>query len=114
MLPISLTPRRPRREPLGLKGTISSGFYLRGDIGVGVQSIGKYHQDDVVQFGGAFFGKTDNAAFFAGLGVGYRFNNWLRFDVTGEYRGAASDRRERHRLQPASTTATRPTPTRAT
>ena len=22
-----------------------------------------------------------------GIGVGYQFNNWLRFDVTGEYRG---------------------------
>jgi len=75
-------------EPLGLKGTISSGVYLRGDIGVGVQSVGRYYQQDVAQFGGTFFGKTDNAAFFAGLGIGYRFNNWLRFDVTSEYRGA--------------------------
>jgi len=80
----------PPPEPLGLKGTISSGFYLRGDVGVGVQSIGKFHQDDTVQFGGSFFGKTDNSAFFAGLGIGYRFNNWLRFDVTGEYRGSSS------------------------
>ena len=23
------------------------------------------------------------------LGVGYQFNNWLRFDVTGEYRGGS-------------------------
>jgi opacity protein-like surface antigen len=80
----------PPPEPLGLKGTISSGFYLRGDVGVGIQSISKYHQDDVAQFGGTFFGKTDNAAFFAGLGIGYRFNNWLRFDITGEYRGSSS------------------------
>jgi opacity protein-like surface antigen len=80
----------PPPEPLGLKGTISSGFYLRGDVGVGVQTVSKFHQDDVVQFGGNFFGKTDNSAFFAGLGIGYRFNNWLRFDVTGEYRGSSS------------------------
>ena len=85
---LAYAPPPPPPEPLGLKGTISSGIYLRGDIGVGVQSVGKYHQDDVAQFGGAFFGKSDNAAFFGGLGVGYRFNNWLRFDVTGEYRGA--------------------------
>jgi opacity protein-like surface antigen len=25
-----------------------------------------------------------------GLGVGYKFNDWLRFDVTGEYRGKAN------------------------
>ena len=85
---LAYAPPPPPPEPLGLKGTISSGIYLRGDIGVGVQSVGKYQQDDVAQFGGSFFGKTDNAAFFGGIGVGYRFNNWLRFDVTGEYRGA--------------------------
>ena len=87
---LAYAPPPPPPEPLGLKGTISSGFYLRGDIGVGYQTVGKYHQDDVAQFGGSFFGKTDNSAFFAGVGVGYRFNNWLRFDVTGEYRGAGS------------------------
>ncbi len=31
-------PAPPPPEPLGLKGTISSGFYLRGDIGVGSHS----------------------------------------------------------------------------
>ena len=25
-------------------------------------------------------------AAFVGFGVGYAWNNWLRFDVTGEYR----------------------------
>lgn len=83
-------PPPPPPEPPVLKGTITSGIYLRGDVGVGVQSVSKYQQDDVAQFGGSFFGKSDNAAFFAGLGIGYRFNNWLRFDVTGEYRGSSS------------------------
>lgn len=81
-------PPPPPMEPPVLKGTISSGIYLRGDVGVGVQSVSKYRQDDVAEFGGSFFGKSDNSTFFAGLGIGYRFNNWLRFDVTGEYRGA--------------------------
>ncbi|MGO4171470.1 outer membrane protein [Bosea sp. TAF32] len=87
---LAYAPPPPPPEPLGLKGTISSGIYLRGDVGVGVQTVGKYFQEDVAQFGGRFFGKTDNSAFFAGLGIGYRFNNWLRFDVTGEYRGSSS------------------------
>ncbi len=79
----------PPPEPLGLKGTISSGIYLRGDIGVGVQSVGKYSQATVdATPGGRFFGKTDNAAFFGGVGIGYRFNNWFRVDGTFEYRGA--------------------------
>lgn len=80
----------PPPPPLGLKGTISSGIYLRGDIGVGVQSVGKYHNDDIAAVGGTFFGKSNSATFFGGVGIGYRFNNWLRFDVTGEYRGGGS------------------------
>lgn len=46
---LAYAPPPPPPEPLGLKGTISSGFYLRGDVGVGLQTVGKYHQDDVAQ-----------------------------------------------------------------
>ncbi|KRE16878.1 hypothetical protein ASE63_14260 [Bosea sp. Root381] len=77
----------PPPEPPVLKGTISSGIYLRGDIGVGIQSVGKYTQQEVVAANGQFFGKSSSDTFFAGVGVGYRFNNWLRFDGTLEYRG---------------------------
>ncbi|MCX7310267.1 MAG: outer membrane beta-barrel protein [Alphaproteobacteria bacterium] len=31
----------------------------------------------------------DSATFF-GLGVGFKFNEWLRFDATGEYRGKSN------------------------
>ena len=81
----------PPPEPLGLKGTISSGIYLRGDIGVGVQSVGKYRQEEVDAVpGSAFVGKSDSTAFFGGVGVGYRFNNWFRVDGTFEYRGGGT------------------------
>ena len=67
---LAYAPPPPPPEPLGLKGTISSGIYLRGDIGVGVQSVGKYSQQTVDSTpGGRFFGKTDNAAFFGGVGI---------------------------------------------
>ena len=33
-----------------------------------------------------FFGEDLGAGSFAGVGVGYQFNGWLRADVTGEYR----------------------------
>ena len=80
----------PPHEPLGLKGTLSSGVYLRGDVGVGQLNIDKYSQRDVDLAGGTYLGKSSNQTFFAGLGIGYRVNNWFRFDVTGEYRGASS------------------------
>jgi opacity protein-like surface antigen len=33
-----------------------------------------------------FFGEDFGSGAFAGIGVGYQFNNWFRADVTGEYR----------------------------
>jgi opacity protein-like surface antigen len=77
--------------PPELRGTISSGIYLRGDVGVGYQQIDKYEQANVRADGGSFFGATDqNTTFFAGVGIGYRFNNWFRVDGTFEYRGGGS------------------------
>ncbi len=81
-------PPPPPYESVGLKGSISSGIYLRGDIGVGQLKVKKYDQIDVRNAGGVFLGETDNFSVFVGAGAGYRFNNWLRFDGTLEYRGA--------------------------
>lgn len=95
-------PPPPPPEPLGLKGTISSGFYLRGDIGVGSQS---YDELDVKLNGGPVIAAAGVTSFttikpdrgfaaFAGVGVGYQFNSYLRFDLTGEYRGASFNGRD--------------------
>lgn len=80
-------PPPPPEAPV-LRGTINSGFYLRGDIGIGETKVQKYYQQDVFAAGGRFLGETDNFSVFVGAGAGYRFNNWLRFDGTLEYRGA--------------------------
>ena len=66
------------------------GWYLRGDIGMTNQSVKSlnnalYPGNTVVNTGLGF----DSSPLF-GVGVGYQFNNWLRFDVTGEYRGKAN------------------------
>lgn len=82
-------PLPPAPEPLGLRGSVS-GIYVRGDVGVGELKVKKYTQQDVIAAGGSFTGETENHSVFAGAGIGYRFNNWLRFDATGEYRGASS------------------------
>jgi opacity protein-like surface antigen len=63
-----------------------SGWYLRGDIGFTNQRVKSL--DNVVAPGTVVqtqFLTFDGAPLF-GLGVGYQFNNWLRFDATGEYR----------------------------
>jgi opacity protein-like surface antigen len=68
-----------------------SGWYLRGDIGVGVVDSKKPTYSDN-QPGIVFHGPQYGAQLSGGIGVGYQFNSWLRFDVTGEYRGGAGGR----------------------
>lgn len=95
-------PAPPPPEPLGLKGTISSGFYLRGDIGVGSQSYDeldvKLNNAPVTATAGVTSFSTvkqdRSFAAFAGVGIGYQFNNYLRFDLTGEYRGGSFNGRD--------------------
>ncbi len=73
----------------------TGGWYLRGDIGIGVQIFSEF---DFTQTNAGFAWPSnwqivqkdiqDTAIF--GLGVGYVVNNWLRVDVTGEYRTEAA------------------------
>lgn len=66
-----------------------SGWYLRGYVGMSNQQANLSHpsfsEHPYTQVDDGF----DSAPFF-GAGVGYYFNDWLRFDVTGEYRGSAN------------------------
>ena len=71
----------------------SSGWYLRGDVGVGVQNFKTFdhpRRSRVRLAGELAIDQKDiqDTAIF-GFGVGYELNNWLRFDVTGEYRTKA-------------------------
>jgi opacity protein-like surface antigen len=62
------------------------GWYLRGDIGITNQKVKRLENallPDTTHHVNAEF----SSAGLFGLGAGYQFNNWLRFDVTGEYRG---------------------------
>jgi opacity protein-like surface antigen len=63
------------------------GWYLRGDIGFSNQRVDRL--TNVLDAGNTTSSQnlTFNSAGIFGLGAGYRFNNWFRADVTGEYRG---------------------------
>ena len=69
----------------------ASGWYLRGDVGVGIQNFKTF---DHGQTNPAFVWPASwtinqqeiKDATILGFGIGYEFNSWLRFDVTGEYR----------------------------
>ncbi len=80
-LPMPLPP-----APVAVPVVESSGWYLRGDIGVGaVDAHGLRYSDNPANL--TFGGKDFQSQMFGGIGVGYQFNSWLRFDLTGEFRG---------------------------
>ena len=70
----------------------ASGWYLRGDIGMTNQQFKSLHQRlyDVPGTTVEAVGMGWDSSTFFGLGVGYKFNDWFRADVTGEYRGKAN------------------------
>jgi opacity protein-like surface antigen len=64
----------------------AGGWYLRGDIGFSNQDVDKLTS----VLPGETIDKGFDSAPFGGLGIGYQFNNWIRADITGEYRGKAT------------------------
>lgn len=63
------------------------GWYLRGDIGFSNQRVDRLSNVLDANNTSSVQNLSFNNAGIFGLGVGYRFNNWFRADVTGEYRG---------------------------
>ncbi|MBV1706915.1 MAG: outer membrane beta-barrel protein [Hyphomicrobiales bacterium] len=72
-----------------------SGWYLRGDVGVGMTHLSSFNPTfpgpGTVTGAGVDFASIDSGAYIDG-GVGYQFNNWFRADVTAEYRGSTAFR----------------------
>jgi opacity protein-like surface antigen len=80
-------------EPVPVAPVAFGGWYLRGDIGITNQDVDEldnpgYHDPAIT--GVRFPAKGFDSGGMAGLGIGYRFNNWFRTDITGEYRGATT------------------------
>jgi opacity protein-like surface antigen len=69
----------------------SSGWYLRGQIGVGILNTPSltYEQNPLNSSNFAFLHNDISDTVFIGGGLGYEVNNWLRFDATAEYRSKA-------------------------
>lgn len=82
----------PPPQPVMVVPQPENGWYLRGDVGIGIIS------NTNVQFIENPLNSSDftishtsigDTPFFM-AGIGYELNNWLRFDVTGEYRSKAA------------------------
>jgi opacity protein-like surface antigen len=63
------------------------GWYLRGDIGFSNQRVNRLNNALDVNNTTSVQNLSFSTAGIFGLGAGYRFNNWLRVDATGEWRG---------------------------
>jgi opacity protein-like surface antigen len=82
----------PPPPPPGPPPIVFAGWYLRGDGRVGANVLSELRStfSPTVTVPAPLFNSSSiGDAGFAGGGVGYQFNNWFRFDVTGEYRTAA-------------------------
>ncbi|MBR1130597.1 outer membrane protein [Bradyrhizobium iriomotense] len=66
------------------------GWYLRGDIGMTNQSAKRIDSATAQTFPTTTTGLGFDSSPLFDLGVGYRFNNWFRADVIGQYRGKAN------------------------
>lgn len=66
----------------------ASGFYLRGDLGAGINMLSDQYSSFAAGVPGGFANDGAGAGVqgLVDFGAGYQFNNWFRFDVTGEYR----------------------------
>jgi len=62
----------------------TSGWYLRGFVGVGINPT--FNLDYYTVTGATLQHRSNEDTFFLGGGFGYEVNNWLRFDGTAEYR----------------------------
>lgn len=66
------------------------GWYLRGDVGMTNQSAKRIDSATAQTYPTTTTGLGFDSSPLFDLGVGYRFNNWFRADVIGQYRGKAN------------------------
>jgi opacity protein-like surface antigen len=81
------------QRPPAVVEEFGGGWYLRGDIGFTNQQVGELFNAQVSNSLNTTINHVDkgfDSSGLFGVGVGYRFNHWLRADVTGEYRMAAN------------------------
>ncbi len=91
-----LLPPAPQLEPPPLRGPVEdSGFYLRGDVGVGINEASGLHSTfsdgSTLASLGAWDGPVnvgDSGVF--DFGAGYQFNSWFRADLTFAYLSGAT------------------------
>lgn len=76
--------------PVGATPVAANNYYLRFDMGLPDYGSASFSQADLTDNGGTFLsGKVGDRPAFA-IGVGRNLSQWLRMDLTGEYRMPAN------------------------
>lgn len=60
--------------------------YVRADTLYAFHRIDEFEQPELADLGGEFIDHEADGAFGLGVGLGWRLADWLRLDLTGEYR----------------------------
>ena len=68
----------------------ASGWYLRGDVGVSVNSNRSFIYENFPATGITYGPNEMSNSFMIGIGAGYYWNSWLRTDITVDYRTGAT------------------------
>jgi opacity protein-like surface antigen len=90
-----LLPPSPALEPPPPAPMEFNGWYLRGDVGLGVNANTPKFQSTPSPTAGltdasdVFYNPTISSSGIFDLGVGYQFNSWFRADVSEELRGGS-------------------------
>jgi opacity protein-like surface antigen len=76
------------QQPIMVQPQEPDNWYLRGFVGVGMTNTFKldFLENPAHTTNFVFDQNSNSDTTFVGAGVGYEWNNWLRFDFTGEYR----------------------------
>jgi len=83
---LGLPPPPPLEYPqpcIGCTGPV----YFKGFVGAANPTVGSIFTPDYEFNDFEVFHEDIKSTPFFGIGIGYQFNSWLRFDMTGEYRG---------------------------
>jgi opacity protein-like surface antigen len=89
-LAADLMPTTYAPAPLGAQPLDMSGWYLRGDVGYAIPLRPKAEGLLPGGLTRAFNDRELGRTLTLGGGIGYRFNNWFRADVTAEWRKPAN------------------------
>ncbi|MEZ5841908.1 MAG: outer membrane beta-barrel protein [Hyphomicrobiales bacterium] len=66
----------------------AAGWYIRGDVGLGITENDGWELGSLTAANGRFLTDDIGDAPIIGAGVGYRVNEFVRLEITGEYRGS--------------------------